>query len=140
MAASKYLHDTDSEEAMSNVDWSTEFDVELRWLNRLEIRFLRSLEWNLFVSKQDFTTFVSRHFDVVDNTASNKSGSRTQPVYVDPTASYKPKYHSDRHLKAQWPMAKVGLVSAVIQNSISHSLQYISALMLLSINTVFCSL
>ncbi|VDD80531.1 unnamed protein product [Mesocestoides corti] len=61
MVASKFLYDTDSEEALCNSDWANEFDIDLKTLNLMEIRFLRSLDWKLFVSKSHIDEFIARH-------------------------------------------------------------------------------
>ncbi|VDM25746.1 unnamed protein product [Hydatigera taeniaeformis] len=62
LAASKFLHDTDTEEGLSNGAWASTFDIDLKALNAMEIRFFSALHWNLFVSKSDFNDFLMNRF------------------------------------------------------------------------------
>ncbi|CAL8105628.1 unnamed protein product [Calicophoron daubneyi] len=59
MIASKYLHDLGTEYGVCNADWAEDFNIDLKELNQLEIRFLSAMNWRLFVSRMEFFSFCS---------------------------------------------------------------------------------
>jgi len=54
MVASKYLFDDGEDEEVFNDEWATSGEIELKELNRTEREFLAALDWELFVSPEDF--------------------------------------------------------------------------------------
>uniref|UniRef100_A0A0X3PUV0 Protein CNPPD1 n=1 Tax=Schistocephalus solidus TaxID=70667 RepID=A0A0X3PUV0_SCHSO len=130
MVASKYLHDTDTEEAFCNVDWATEFNLELKSLNRLEVRFLYSLDWCLFVSKAEFATFVARYLSI--KTYHMHSSNRPSTAYESgnvspmsiPEACTKSRTTGNCHfpsaLNPRWPLAKAVTVFAAAFLAVSQ--------------------
>ncbi|VDN15409.1 unnamed protein product [Dibothriocephalus latus] len=130
MAASKYLHDTDTEEAFCNVDWATEFNLELKSLNRLEVRFLYSLDWCLFVSKAEFATFVSRYLSIKTCQAHSSNRppiaheGRNASSTTIPEACAKSRTTANCHfpsgLNPKWPLAKAVTVFAAAFLAVSQ--------------------
>ncbi|CAH8464779.1 unnamed protein product [Heterobilharzia americana] len=57
VVASKYLHDDDTDYGMYNAEWANEFDMDLKELNDLEIKFLSALNWEFFVTKAQILKF-----------------------------------------------------------------------------------
>nr|VZI46069.1 unnamed protein product [Spirometra erinaceieuropaei] len=130
MVASKYLHDTDTEEAFCNFDWAAEFNIELKSLNRLEVRFLYSLDWCLFVSKTEFAAFVARYLPV----KSCQTHSTNRPPIVHesrsagltgiPEACTKSRMGANCHFPSgpnpRWPLAKAVTVFAAAFLAVSQ--------------------
>ncbi|VDQ03284.1 unnamed protein product [Trichobilharzia regenti] len=57
VVASKYLHDDDTDYGMYNADWASEFDMDLKELNELEVKFILALNWEFFVTKAQILRF-----------------------------------------------------------------------------------
>ena len=55
--ASKYLTDEGEPEEIYNDDWARAADLSVADINRLEKRFLNLIDWNLYVSNQEFVNF-----------------------------------------------------------------------------------
>ena len=111
MAASKFLHDTDTEEASCNSTWALNFDIDLKTLNILEIRFFSALNWNLFVSRADFDKFLISHL-VVPTAASAEPRSKSKRRRCDSTAKRISNAHfNQKRMKShtKFRMAKVNI-------------------------------
>ncbi|KAF5400364.1 Cyclin [Paragonimus heterotremus] len=52
--ASKYLHDVGTEDGLDNAGWAELFNMDVKDLNKLEIKFLCALNWKCFVEKIDY--------------------------------------------------------------------------------------
>ncbi|KAL5966118.1 Protein CNPPD1 [Taenia solium] len=85
MAASKFLHDTDTDEASSNGTWAANFDIDLKTLNVMELRFFSALHWDLFVSKSDFNEFLMNRFAVAVHSG-KAIRNRSKRHHPDPVA------------------------------------------------------
>ncbi|CAH8438457.1 unnamed protein product [Schistosoma rodhaini] len=57
VVASKYLHDDDTDHGMYNAEWANEFDMELKELNELEVKFISALNWEFFVTRAQILQF-----------------------------------------------------------------------------------
>ncbi|KAK4473475.1 hypothetical protein MN116_002841 [Schistosoma mekongi] len=57
VVASKYLHDDDTDNGMYNVEWANEFDMDLKELNELEVKFVSALNWEFFVTTPQILCF-----------------------------------------------------------------------------------
>lgn len=55
--ASKYLHDDDTDYGMYNAEWADEFDMDLKELNELEVKFVSALNWEFFVTRAQILQF-----------------------------------------------------------------------------------
>ncbi|KAF7233822.1 hypothetical protein EG68_10153 [Paragonimus skrjabini miyazakii] len=53
--ASKYLHDVGTEDGLDNAGWAELFNMDVKDLNKLEIKFLCALNWKCFVKKIDYS-------------------------------------------------------------------------------------
>lgn len=109
MAASKFLHDTDTEEASSNGTWAANFDIDLKALNVIELRFFSALHWNLFVSKSDFNEFLMNRFAAVvhsDKAIRNKP-KRHHPDSMVGGTSFADFNQKSRKIRPRWSLAKV---------------------------------
>ncbi|KAK3736160.1 hypothetical protein QZH41_015556 [Actinostola sp. cb2023] len=80
MVASKYLYDEGEEEEVYNEDWAKAGSKTVQDINKLEIEFLRMMDWNLFISKDEFSNFVSQ---VESRVAITKGLSRGWLTYRD---------------------------------------------------------
>lgn len=60
MVASKYLYDEGEEEEVFNDDWARAGNKTVNDVNKLEMEFLASIDWSLFVSNQEFLDFVNK--------------------------------------------------------------------------------
>lgn len=108
MAASKFLHDTDSDDSMCNQTWALNFDYEVKDLNNLELGFYSSLGWNLFVSKSEFEGFIANTFIFPLN--SNGTGRNKPGRHSHITAKRISEIRVNRKIidaSFKWPMAKV---------------------------------
>ncbi|VDK37392.1 unnamed protein product [Taenia asiatica] len=108
MAASKFLHDTDTDEASSNSTWAANFDIDLKTLNAMELRFFSALHWNLFVSKSDFNEFLMNRFAVAVHSgkAIRNRSKRHHPdpvVRANPFTDFSQK---SRKFHPRWSLAK----------------------------------
>merc|ERR1712123_268009 len=54
MVASKYLYDDGEEDEVFNDEWATSGNLEKKELNRLELEFLSAIDWNIYVSPDDY--------------------------------------------------------------------------------------
>jgi hypothetical protein len=59
LLASKYLVDEGESDEIYNNEWATAADLSVKKINSLEKEFLKKLEWNLFVSSNEFWTFTN---------------------------------------------------------------------------------
>ncbi|CAH8487283.1 unnamed protein product [Schistosoma bovis] len=57
VVASKYLHDDDTDYGMYNAEWADEFDMDLKELNELEVKFVSALNWEFFVTRAQILQF-----------------------------------------------------------------------------------
>ncbi|TNN13568.1 Protein CNPPD1 isoform 4 [Schistosoma japonicum] len=57
VVASKYLHDDDTDNGMYNAEWADEFDMDLKELNELEVKFISALNWEFFVTTPQILCF-----------------------------------------------------------------------------------
>nr|CAX75625.1 hypothetical protein [Schistosoma japonicum] len=57
VVASKYLHDDDTDNGMYNAEWANEFDMDLKELNELEVKFISALNWEFFVTTPQILCF-----------------------------------------------------------------------------------
>ncbi|CDS42825.1 cyclin 2 [Echinococcus multilocularis] len=122
MAASKFLHDTDTKEASSNGTWAANFDIDLKVLNVMEIRFFSALGWNLFVSQSDFNKFIMSGFAaaVHHGKAVRDKSKRHHPYSIVRKIS---PAHFDRksgNLQPRWVLAKAMAVCAAALLALSH--------------------
>lgn len=60
MVASKYLYDEGEDEEVFNDEWAKAGSKTVNDVNKLEMEFLASIDWSLFISNQDFLDFVNR--------------------------------------------------------------------------------
>lgn len=60
MLASKYLYDEGEDEERFNDEWARAGSKTVDEVNKLEMEFLASIDWSLFVSNEDFMDFVNR--------------------------------------------------------------------------------
>ncbi|CAH8459088.1 unnamed protein product [Schistosoma turkestanicum] len=56
--ASKYLHDDDTDYGMYNAEWADEFDMDIKELNELEVKFISALNWEFFVTRAQILRFA----------------------------------------------------------------------------------
>ncbi|KAL5109653.1 Protein CNPPD1 [Taenia crassiceps] len=122
MAASKFLHDTDTEEASSNGTWAANFDIDLKALNVMELRFLSALHWNLFVSKSDFNEFVMNRFAVAVHSDKAIRGKSKRQL-SDPMAretSFDSFTQKSRKIHRRWSLAKAMAMCAAAFLALSH--------------------
>ncbi|KAM7538434.1 hypothetical protein Aperf_G00000068189 [Anoplocephala perfoliata] len=122
MAASKFLHDTDSDESMCNQTWASNFDYDVKDLNNLEVKFYSSLAWNLFVSKSEFEGFVVNNF--IFRMHPNDIGLHKPGRHSHTAAKRISEIRMNRKMIGahfKWPMAKAMTVVAAAFLAISHS-------------------
>ncbi|KAL9957603.1 hypothetical protein ACROYT_G034522 [Oculina patagonica] len=60
MVASKYLYDEGEDEEVFNDDWAKAGSKTVNDVNKLEMEFLASIDWSLFISNQEFLDFVNK--------------------------------------------------------------------------------
>lgn len=60
MVASKYLYDEGEDEEVFNDDWAKAGNRTVNEVNKLEMEFLASIDWSLFISNEDFLDFVNK--------------------------------------------------------------------------------
>lgn len=54
------MHDDGEEDEVFNEEWATSAGMEKKDLNRLEIEFLKNIDWNCYVSKKQFEGMTDR--------------------------------------------------------------------------------
>ncbi|KAH9498577.1 Cyclin-dependent protein kinase [Bulinus truncatus] len=59
MMASKYLYDEGVEEEVFNDEWADNTDQDVDYVNKLEMDFLKALDWRLFVKPDDFESTLA---------------------------------------------------------------------------------
>jgi len=60
MVASKYLYDEGEDEEVFNDDWAKAGNRTVNDVNKLEMEFVASIDWSLFISNEDFMDFVNK--------------------------------------------------------------------------------
>jgi len=60
MVASKYLYDDGEEDEVFNDEWANSGNMEKKELNRLELEFLSAIDWNIYVSPEDYETTTQK--------------------------------------------------------------------------------
>lgn len=56
MVASKFLHDDGEEDEVFNNEWAASAGLDVKVINQLEWEFLTAINWEVFVSEEDFWT------------------------------------------------------------------------------------
>ena len=59
MVTSKFLYDDGEEDEVFNDEWATSGQMEKKELNKLELDFLMAIDWNIFVSPDEFEVYRS---------------------------------------------------------------------------------
>nr|XP_025036906.1 protein CNPPD1 [Pelodiscus sinensis] len=59
MVASKYLYDEGEEEEVFNDEWGAAGKVDVQTLNRLEMNFLRAIDWSLYTDPKELFDVLS---------------------------------------------------------------------------------
>jgi hypothetical protein len=54
MVSSKFLHDDGEEDEVFNDEWANSGGMEKKELNKLELKFLTAIDWNIYVSPEDY--------------------------------------------------------------------------------------
>lgn len=54
MVASKFLHDDGEEDEVFNDEWASSGGMDKKELNKLEMDFLTAIDWNIYVSPNDY--------------------------------------------------------------------------------------
>ncbi|XP_068687581.1 protein CNPPD1-like [Montipora foliosa] len=80
MVASKYLYDEGEDEEVFNDDWAQAGSKTVNEVNKLEMEFLASIDWSLFISNEDFLDFVNK---VESRVAINQGLCRGWFTYAD---------------------------------------------------------
>ncbi|EDO37399.1 predicted protein, partial [Nematostella vectensis] len=80
MVASKYLYDEGEDEEVFNDEWAKAGLRTVRDINKLEREFLDLMDWNLFISPQEFSNFVNK---IESQVAVTKGLSRGWLTYSD---------------------------------------------------------
>ena len=60
LVASKFLHDDGEEDEVFNEEWATSAGMEKKDLNKLEIDFLMNIDWNCYISNQEFQNMAEK--------------------------------------------------------------------------------
>jgi len=82
MVASKYLYDDGEEDEVFNDEWATSGNLEKKELNRLELEFLSAIDWNIYVSPDDYEiTTQQLEWAVAAKEVENRPGGWT--TYTD---------------------------------------------------------
>lgn len=82
MVASKYLYDDGEEDEVFNDEWATSGNLEKKELNRLELEFLSAIDWNIYVSPDDYELTTQKlEFAVATKEVENRPGGWT--TYTD---------------------------------------------------------
>lgn len=78
LVASKYLHDDGEEDEVFNDEWATSGNLEKKELNRMELEFLSAIDWNIYVSTQDYQETTEKlELAVVGKMVEKRPGSWT---------------------------------------------------------------
>lgn len=80
LVASKFLHDDGEEDEVFNDEWATSASMEKKDLNKLELEFLVAIDWNVFVSVEDFKLMTTKLETAV---VSRQVNSRGWTTYTD---------------------------------------------------------
>ena len=59
LLASKYLVDEGESDEIYNNEWASVADIPIKKINSLERTFLNKIEWNMFVSSDEFWNFTN---------------------------------------------------------------------------------
>jgi hypothetical protein len=82
MVASKYLYDDGEEDEVFNDEWATSGNLEKKELNRLELEFLSAIDWNIYVSPDDYELTTQKlEWAVANKEVENRPGGWT--TYTD---------------------------------------------------------
>jgi len=82
MVASKYLYDDGEEDEVFNDEWAASGNLEKKELNRLEIEFLSAIDWNVYVSPNDYELTTQKlEWAVATKEVENRPGTWT--TYTD---------------------------------------------------------
>jgi len=82
MVASKYLYDDGEEDEVFNDEWATSGNLEKKELNRLELEFLSAIDWNIYVSPDDYELTTQKlEWAVATKEVENRPGGWT--TYTD---------------------------------------------------------
>lgn len=80
LLASKYLVDEGEIDEFNNSEWATAAELSVKKINSLEKDFLQKMEWNLFVSSNDFWDFTN---DLTEKITRKKVKVNGQCTYSD---------------------------------------------------------
>jgi hypothetical protein len=80
LLASKYLVDEGESEEIYNNEWAVAADMSVKKINMLEKEFLKKLDWNLFVSSNEFWKFTN---DLTEKITRKKIKTTGQCTYSD---------------------------------------------------------
>merc|ERR1739838_934987 len=82
MVASKYLYDDGEEDEVFNDEWATSGNLEKKELNPLELEFLSAIDWNVYVSPDDYELTTQKlEWAVATKEVENRPGGWT--TYTD---------------------------------------------------------
>merc|ERR1712223_1152996 len=82
MVASKYLYDDGEEDEVFNDEWAASGNLEKKELNRLEVEFLSAIDWNIYVSPDDYELTTQKlEWAVATKEVENRPGGWT--TYTD---------------------------------------------------------
>jgi len=82
MVASKYLYDDGEEDEVFNDEWAASGNLEKKELNRLEVEFLDAIDWNIYVSPDDYELTTQKlEWAVATKEVENRPGTWT--TYTD---------------------------------------------------------
>merc|ERR1712223_1690946 len=82
MVASKYVYDDGEEDEVFNDEWATSGNLEKKELNRLELEFLSAIDWNIYVSPDDYELTTQKlEWAVATKEVENRPGGWT--TYTD---------------------------------------------------------
>ncbi|VVC39199.1 Cyclin-like,Cyclin PHO80-like [Cinara cedri] len=63
LVASKYLHDDGELDSAINSEWAAAYGISLKTINQMEKDYLSAMNWEFFISDEEFTT---KHKQIVD--------------------------------------------------------------------------
>lgn len=72
MVASKFLHDDGEEDEVFNNEWAASAGLDVKVINQLEWEFLTAINWEVFVSEEDFWTRLQS----IEKTLAMREGKR----------------------------------------------------------------
>lgn len=72
MVASKFLHDDGEEDEVFNNEWASSAGLDVKVINQLEWEFLTAINWEVFVSEEDFWTRLQS----IEKTLAMREGKR----------------------------------------------------------------